>query len=527
MGNENISNSPTKPIRTFAWPYVNELPIVAYSPIPFKPSKKPGQYGTPEPEPITEEERQQIYTSIKECGFNTVLTQSNEYSVSAQQPPENNGINVIICSNRLHQSAAHCYDALIEFMGKKNVVAWNIKDEPGPNMWGDVFFSFDKASGYNQETLWNQLTVGYEMASGIDPSRISMFNLAVATARSWLGSFGKDGQPVSAAITRYRAYLDNLNTLYQCPIWSYDYYPIRNKLKDNPLVEGKKEVLEGQYDVEYDMFFTYLGIFQEFTKSNNSRFWAFGLCYAHKIYDNRNWDNLQVSYPIATEGMMRFEVFCALLYGAQGISYYRYGLGRQKEHIIITNHDTASGSTKYIYEQENIMAPLSFKKNGDSYTLEKSEIWYNVKKINEEIRDFQDIFLGCTVTGHKPYSTSPESLSQFESITSFQGNVTDINGCIHMIGCDSPGVMLSSFTNGLANGKTRHYVAVMNLNPLDVCKVVFNLKKGHLLPKTGHLVPNANADSEFASLYEAVPNYSMTYSFTLKAGGMIAAYWDE
>lgn len=536
MEKEKFSKSPTKASRSFAWPYRGELPIITYCPVPFKPNDNRDETnddGTPKTEPITETERRQIYDSVRECGFNTVMILGNETPESGQMPPESDDINIIMANGALFASAGTCYEALLDYMGNPNIVAWNIHDEPNPASWGDVFYSFDKASGYNQETLWNQLTIGYEMASSIDPTRLVMFNLAVATSKIWIGSFGGWGLPVSAAITRYRAYLDNLNTLYKCPIWSYDYYPIRNELKDNPLVEGQKEVLEGQYDIEYDTFFTYLGIFQDFTESTNSKFWAFGLCYAHKLYNNNNWKKMDVSFPMATEGMLRFEVFAALLYGAQGISYYRYGLGRQKEHITITKHISGSESTKYTSNQENIMAPLSFRKNGDVFTLEKSVMWYNVKKINEEIKAFQNIFLGCTVTGHMQFSSelpsrNPQSSKYYiDSIQSFKGDTKDIKTSIRMISCDGYGVLLTSFTNNTgANGKTRHYVAVMNLDPINQKDVSFYLRKGTLHP-VHHLVRPSITPGHPTAFEQSLPTINVRYDVTLKEGGLFVVYWDE
>ena len=145
-----------------------------------------------------------------------------------------------------------------------------------------------------------------------------MFNLAAESNSSWAGSFGiPDAEYRKATMTEKlkaaRAYLDNLQTLFNPWIWSYDYYPIRNILNKVDSEKDKYEAIEGEYVVEYEHFFGYLGLYQDFTQTKNSDFWAYGMCMSHKLYNNRNWDVLTCSYPTPTEGALRFETFAALL----------------------------------------------------------------------------------------------------------------------------------------------------------------------------------------------------------------------
>ena len=184
------------------------------------------------------------------------------------------------------------------------------------------------------------------------------------------------------------------------------------------------------------------------------------------------------------------------------------------------------------------MAPISCNiKESDgivtNVTLEKSEVWYNVKKITEEIKTFQNIFLGCTVTGHMQFSSElpsqnpQDSPYYIDSIHSFKGDTKDINNCIRMISCDDYGVLLTSFTNNTgANGKTRHYVAVMNLDPLNQKNVSFYLRKGTLYP-VRHLVRPSITPADPTAFQESLATINVRHDVTLKEGGLFVVYWDE
>lgn len=193
---------------------------------------------------------------------------------------------------------------------------------------------------------------------------------------------------------------------------------------------------------------------------------------------------------------------------------------------------------KYKICQEALLAPISCNiKESDgivtNVTLEKSEVWYNVKKINEEIKTFQNIFLGCTVTWHMQFSSelpsrNPQSSKYYiDSIQSFKGDTKDIKTSIRMISCDGYGVLLTSFTNNTgANDKTRHYVAVMNLDSLNRKEISFYLRKGALHP-VHHLVQPTASDIGILSLDDTASAYNVRHDLILKEGGLFVVYWDE
>lgn len=109
----------------------------------------------------------------------------------------------------------------------------------------------------------------------------------------------------------------------------------------------------------------------------------------------------------------------------------------------------------------------------------------------------------------------------------FKGDTKDIEECIEMIACDGNGVLLSSFTNKTGtNGKTRHYVAVMNLSPFERKTVSFYLKKGLLHP-VHHLAGPSSFSGDWNPAGEAASAKKVRHEVILKEGGLFAVYWDE
>ena len=87
---------------------------------------------------------------------------------------------------------------------------------------------------------------------------------------------------------------------------------------------------------------------------------------------------------IAKESYLRYEAFTALAYGAQGIVYWTYG-----QRIPTPQEDYQSALVNL---------------NG-----KKTATWYAAKKVNAEIRKFNNIFYGCEMkmvrhTGDKIYA---------------------------------------------------------------------------------------------------------------------------
>ena len=127
--------------------------------------------------------------------------------------------------------------------------------------------------------------------------------------------------------------------------------------------------------IEYNSFFYYLSAFARRSARTGRPFWAYCMCLAHKI--GRNLLSLDLAsrvieryQPAPTAGMLRFEAFGALAFGAQGIVYWSYG--------------AFTDSYGMTFKEAPLMNDLS-----------RSPVWYNCQTVNREIAAFNDVFLGC------------------------------------------------------------------------------------------------------------------------------------
>ncbi len=457
MNNNKQNNEcPLRATSRPAWPSKDELPIVAFAPIPYS-------YQESLDKQVHPEALENIYQSVSESGCNAVIIGLSGDATEYQMPAaKRHNVKVIFPVSGTWGIESHCFDLLRKYIGNSDIAAWFSYDEPKPYQWGDAFYSLYKKIDMGDSTYWNQLTTAYGISSSLDQTRISIFNLIAESNTDWAGSFGIDYKDKNLAekLDAARHYLNNLQTLFRPWIWSYDYYPIKDKVEHGSIVIGGTKT-------DYEKFYGYLGLYQDFTKKIGSEFWAYGMCMAHEFYEDKTWTKLKDSFPTPTEGSLRFEVFSALLYGAQGIVYYRYGLGISAAEAADPDKKGVVGNTKCV------LAPLSceVEKNSENaiinVTIHKSIIWERLKKVNGEIKAFQKIFLRCNVKGHRQYPYSNGATTNIETIKRYEGDISDIDECIEIAKCYGYGVLLTSLTNSQSNGKLRHYVAIMNLDPLS------------------------------------------------------------
>lgn len=178
------------------------------------------------------------------------------------------------------------------------------------------------------------------MTSSIDRTRLSIFNLAVSEEKKWIGRYYIDGNDNNGG---YYPYLENLQTLYKPFIWSYDFYPILSKLVNNSPTN--------ELDIKYNSFYKYLKFFSRISRKYNSKFWAYAMCMEHYQLKDNDKINIEHYRPAPSKGELRFEIFNALAFGAQGIVYYQFGIGDPKVYI-----EDRSG-------QVDVKAPLEFEFN--------------------------------------------------------------------------------------------------------------------------------------------------------------------
>lgn len=189
------------------------------------------------------------------------------------------------------------------------------------------------------------------------------------------------------------------------PVISYDNYPV--------IISGGKRIVKAD-------FYKNLELVSSDARKAGIPFWAYG-----RIIGGVS------PYPVPNAADLTFEVFSALAYGAQGISYYTYAA----------------------YERPGDTAPVDG--NG-----QKTQLWYTLRKVNTQIRNLKDVFLGCEViqTGHTG-AKIPEGTKR---LTSLPAPFTDLRS-------GEAGILFSHLRN---NG--RDYYIFVNHDILSSQRVRFS-----------------------------------------------------
>lgn len=489
----------------------------------------------------------EVCNKVVDCNFNTILlTGSFErfdevlaiLNEREESDPEKrkNELFVILESGWLFNSPSCAISALKRYINEDLVNAWQVKDEPKPQSWGDIMNFNDVCAEYNQ------LTLAYGMTSSIDRNRLSLFNLAASVKEGWIGRFS---QGPSSEATKYMNYLENLHRLYKPFIWSYDMYPIMYNIN-----KDTSEVTD-ELTVDYDNFYKYLNLFSTISRTYNSKFWAYAMCMEH--YDLGTGNKTTQSRPAPTIGQLRFEIFNALAFGAQGIVYYQFGLGDPKIYI-----DQRSG-------QVDVAAPLEFEFNfqvtenpisgkyeptnpetQDGYPKyyikglkeadPNKDIYKIVQQANEELNLWVPIFLGCEVVGyrHRRHSSVYPHIDESE-IPLLAPN--EDFGCIKNIELPEGnvhGVFVSMFKNKSPkkNSQSRNYIAIVNEDPLGPISIrvyvdglatpgYYTIDK---LKNQGEITQSDSNDFVTTANNEVPEMYK---DFDLQAGEMVVIFWDK
>lgn len=269
--------------------------------------------------------------------------------------------------------------------------------EDVPNFGGWKFR--DEPSFESLKVLQSQ----YQDMYKADPSNLIYINMAGVVGNYFTGPYP----------TLYE-YLEYFQKMFNPEVWSYDFYPIL--------------IRNGNLIVEYETFYSALEAFSAISHKTGKPFWAYceSMAYRASSY----------SRPPATEAYLRFEAFSALAYGAQGIVYWTYG------------QRAPQPSEQY----QSALVNLNGK---------KSKSWYAAKKVNSEIKKYNDIFYRCKVldirhTGDKTYNGTKKLSGEF--------------GPFKMVRCGKAGVVASQIEN---NGNI--YIILVNRDVLNKQKISLEL----------------------------------------------------
>lgn len=532
-----------------SWPASNEFPIIAFEPMPANYS----QWDYPNDKVTIKA----LLRAPADCGIDTVNVLGGIYAQTAHLSTaqemgtlgNNIKIKVIVNSDNLFKNPKSCLEMVTALQNYANLAAWNVKDEPSPNDWGEVLDKDGhvinpsggedvKYQKYNRDTIWNRLTIGYNLVRSLDSSRSVYFNLAVGSSPDITGKYH---YLYNSVYEQYAEYLRHLNRLYNPKVWSLDYYPVGCKLKsEDDNAKGLKPK-DSQLDtvVWYNELFTYLQCFQDIAQATGSKFLAFANCMHYNLYNSNGTFN--VKYPVPTIGKLRLEVFSAMCFGASGIVYYRYGLGP----------DTIKSQTNPI-NWNNAFVSLESAVSYKNQTIVKSPtIWPMVKSMNEQIRLWQRLFIRCSVGIHRhsfngkeaglpsavvvgvekltDIDTQGTGIKRLVCLSNPETNNTD-NGSANYGGDTGsyrttayrqPGVLLSWFTNPGYNDGHEHYIAILNMDIERPQQLFFVPEKGGYYflkeSKTGNVTTY--------SLSSTIPSPNTGHNITLSPGEMIVLFW--
>ena len=389
-----------------------------------------------------------IAKSAREAGFNTFITsgvtQLKEALAKAGAEVGINSIFWIDSFNYLPQDAFETYDY---FKDKSQPVGFKIKDEPKYNDWGDVLYYLNNKANIPEKDVpktWNQLTRAFRMATTLFPDRLTLFTLAAAATKGWIGS-----------CSTYEEYLDVLQRLYKPGVWIYDFYPFLldqntvNQMSFNNPQTG--DISDGQNVViRYEEFYSYLDTFSKHAKKTGRPFIAYCMCEGHGNSKNGRITSFQ---PVPTVGMLRFEAFSALAYGAQGIAYWQYGKGEY------------NADQKLVFEEAPLSIEISDESSPGNNTnpdipvdrkrikLEyDTKLWEAVRQVNSEINRYGYIFLGSTLVkcGH------------INLVVQGTAPVTYPFGCITKLTTSSIGILVSWL---VADDDSTNYMVLVNHDP--------------------------------------------------------------
>lgn len=261
---------------------------------------------------------------------------------------------------------------------KDNPLVWGytLYDEPAASKFGFVAELADSVNTY----------------SG---GQNAYINLLPAVSAGALGS--KD----------YRTYLEDYVETVNPPLISYDIYPVKQRKDGSIYVEP--------------VYYETLETVRDVARESGRPFWSY-------VLSNKHWN-----YPKPTREFLRFQIFTALAYGAQGISYYTY---------LMPDFDKDAG--------EYSDAPIDWNGN-------RTDVWYMVSDVNREVRNLEKVFLGAEALEVAHTGTRiPDKTKRLEQLPA----------PFTVIDSDGEGVLVSRLRNG-----SDEYLMLVNRDVLNRQKV--------------------------------------------------------
>ncbi len=316
-----------------------------------------------------------VFKDVVACNFNLVcLKGKDEPAYKKTLANTQDKIGVMATNNLLQpphynadqekalQEAKNFYDTFKNFIPKDEngnplrfqpIKAWALKDEP---VYQELAYKHD---GYNLRTIYNYIRSGELARKNADRTkslRPIQVNLVGAGEPKFMHGIILDMSTPNEETNRelkYQVYLDTFRNNYQPSLWSYDMYPISRPVADSSVL-----------NVNYNRFYKDLVTFNRRAQETSGVFWA----YAQSMEFITSSGN--TLYPAPTVPYLRFEIFSALAFGAQGIVYWTYRL----------RIDDSSSETY-----------LSALVDRD---FNRTPAWSAAMKVNGEVKAYSEVFVG-------------------------------------------------------------------------------------------------------------------------------------
>ena len=332
---------------------------------------------------------------FQQCGFR-VLIQDNKEELydSLFSLLKGTEIKLFASASALRgPSKAKCRNFMNRYRNNPVLGGWEFRDEPR-------YAELDMLEGI------------FDVMTKTDPNHLIQINLVGEMAKDFVGANTPD----------MSAYLDTIQKRFAPGVWSYDYYPL--KIVDN----------NGILIVDYDTFFSDFEAFSQMASKTQRPFWYY--CQGVGFRQGR------ICKPVPKEEYLRFEVFSALAYGAQGIMYWTYRQCR----------DVPSVDFQYLDGPINLAG-------------KKTKVWNATRNVNNEIKRYNDIFLNAELkevrhTGKKLYKDTKRLQGSF--------------GPFAALISDDAGVLVSHLTN---SGKD--YIVIVNHDVQHKQRVSFLVKDNY------------------------------------------------
>ncbi|MGM9867746.1 MAG: hypothetical protein ACI303_07880 [Lepagella sp.] len=413
-------------------------------------------------EPTLNVYNSKIIKDVADCGFNVIMYPGSdldkkwiEYTKQALEDCQEHGIKLISNSPILNYTDSFLnfnpnYKSrwptsfVQQFKNHPALGGWMVKDEPKYKEWHNAQNSTASAAGGISQTAGKELgqltsltmerTIvdNYQAIKNTDPRHIAYMNLAVGETSQWIGE----------ELTKYEDFLDEFIAKFDPPLLTFDFYPIKSN-GDNG------------HRVDQDLFYKYLNIFANKSQQYGIPFWSYCLCLEHTVSETVEGTVKETVYPVPTEGMLRFEAFSALAFGAQGIVFWGF---KQDYKAFCLNEKGEQIKDEHGFDTKRLVitdrrAPLDVYGNIDQ------DIWNAVKKITNEISRVHDCFYNCKMTSYELFNSKNTEL-----LMNGKGGYDKIRvlGPFLMTHIETPDPEIKNSDGGTF---IHEYIVIVSLNP--------------------------------------------------------------